>query len=104
MRHGAGELKDEGGRKGVETLEARVKRGKVVDGDGDDDESEAVVLFFGGGFAVGDIEGGWCSVAFGVKELLSGEGNGRVAGLDDSAADIVAKGGAFGVDGVEIDG
>ena len=43
-------------------------------------------------------------VAFGVEELLSGEGDGGVAGLDDGAADIVAEGGAFGVDGVEING
>ena len=43
-------------------------------------------------------------VAFGVEELLSGEGDGGVAGLDDGAADVVAKGGAFGVDGVEING
>ena len=89
---------------GVETFEARVKRGKVVDGDGDDDKGKAVVLFLGRGFSVGDVEGGWGLVTFGVEEFLSREGDGGVAGLDNGAADAITEGGAFGVDGMEIDG
>ena len=54
------------------------------------DVGEAFLLVFSAFLAVGDLDGGWGRVAFVVKEVESTMGDGRVAQLEKSMADLGA--------------